>query len=1451
MLLNSLRICNVPRMAFKLRISFRSNREYQYLTRRTHTVKPINLYTKIKDCAIVHHSKFHTTRKLDIPPALAFLVRPLVNVAAFLFGRYFKRWWARLTPTQKEMYKKWFASKKGVFLGILGAFFSGVGLYYVSHLETDPLTNRRRLIILNDKQQAALADITYQMNLENVKDKIVSHRHPGFKRIMAVAEKLLNANNDLPFVADESWTLHVLDVEGENAYVLPGGHIFVYLDFLKLMENDDQIAIILAHEIAHVLLKHAIEKVSYGIILDILLIIPLAALWAMFPDLLAFFLQSLAKSLLEVFLHLPYSRAVEKEADEVGLALAAKACFDVREAVVFWAMMKSLEEMSGKLKELPIVSTHPNHAEREKLLNSKMSKALELRMLAGKFVFHHFRAAGVKFTMIKILLLLLLPSLSSTYNLDVSHPTVHQPTANSRSGNSYFGYNVILHAKSHTAINGSTIRESWVIVGAPKANYTRQPDHGNEISNEPGMVYRCLLKGSCFPINVTNPDDEVGFIEQVQLNTLIDKDHGWFGAAISSHDDSDSLTVCAPRTIVKIYNTFAIVYQNTMHGVCYNGGLTSGSLQIEDKNFTTFEFSSSFWYNPLNGFSVHYPSQTKSQSRPIRPIIGSPKHELYGSVREMGQHKPTELPVSDDLAQFGYALTSGHFFNPDQIMVAASAPGWQYVGQVAVMDPRTEPMAIVVLIEGSVTGEFFGASLASGDLNKDGLDDLIVGCPHWKNDNGRVLIYFGHKGGFFEPDVVLEGKVVDGLFGYSVTSGDLDGDGYDEIIVGAPWEESGVIYVYNGEAKLQEFNMLEASQKIVATSDEFQRFGFSLSRPVDMDGNGFSDLGVGAYASGHAIVLYSRPVLKTELTLTTYPLTLPRNSTSFIVEVCVSNYINNKPSMWPFECEATVDEDFKRVVYKSSNKMVLTWKKPPHGKACDNTTFYLSTGSRNFIDVIEIVVIHRLLNSSYVSQLHVEKCELCPIEYKGSHSTVARTKLPFDIGCGMDDICQSFLFAKLSLANVNDSTWIIGSDDLSLELVIGNHAEPAYLATVKFYIPKGITLRSILPSCQEDTDGETLLVICDIGNPLGALMQKKVSLDLDMNRMHNGSTDGTKLDFRVDISTRSVNRGIVSIATPLLLKANVSVALTGKAHDNYYFNHQNEKPSNVTFQHTYQVSRYGATPIFEARISVRVPYKIGDLEFLTITNKPRVAVLGRFHECSVEAVSISPPQVPMDKTNTNKFEEMLQLNTFANHTRNRRALKNVPTLNTNAMMPLVPLDLKGPTSSENNIRSDFYTISDRSNAAEVYLNCSTPNVKCGRIVCNLAHLKSSHDVGKLQLKFLIDNSKFTDEAEENGKFIYFSTEAMLEVLSPTMQFDVPGTGIVVPVTTTFHRAQGVKNVSIWIILGSVLLGLLTLLVLVIILNRIGFFKRKRKEELDELKSSDDIPLATELLSCNE
>lgn len=64
--------------------------------------------------------------------------------------------------------------------------------------------------------------------------------------------------------------------------------------------------------------------------------------------------------------------------------------------------------------------------------------------------------------------------------------------------------------------------------------------------------------------------------------------------------------------------------------------------------------------------------------------------------------------------------------------------------QVAIMNPRSDPAMILTRITGKTIGEYFGASLAVGDLNNDGLDDLIVGAPHWGNDNGKIYIYFGN-----------------------------------------------------------------------------------------------------------------------------------------------------------------------------------------------------------------------------------------------------------------------------------------------------------------------------------------------------------------------------------------------------------------------------------------------------------------------------------------------------------------------------------------------------------------------------------------------------------------------------------------------------------------------------------------------------------------------------------
>ena len=227
-----------------------------------------------------------------------------------------------------------------------------------------------RFVALYPDQVKKISRQEFDGLLQEFSEDILPNNDKLYNRVVAVSNRLLEGNKDLRQIYDKSWTVTVVDLPVRNAFVLPSGNIFVFKGMLDLCRNDDQLAIILGHEMSHAILGHVAEQLTRAGFINMLLLVPMAVIWAILPnDGIALVTDWFIQKVTDICFHLPHSRRHEMEADEVGLMMAAKACFDVREAPALWEIMEIIDsldcenEMSTD-KDLEFLSTHPVHSSR-------------------------------------------------------------------------------------------------------------------------------------------------------------------------------------------------------------------------------------------------------------------------------------------------------------------------------------------------------------------------------------------------------------------------------------------------------------------------------------------------------------------------------------------------------------------------------------------------------------------------------------------------------------------------------------------------------------------------------------------------------------------------------------------------------------------------------------------------------------------------------------------------------------------------------------------------------------------------------------------------------------------------------------------------------------------------------------------------------------------------------
>ena len=142
--------------------------------------------------------------------------------------------------------------------------------------------------------------------------------------------------------------------ETQNAFVLPGGKVFVFSGILQLTRNDSGLAAVLGHEIAHNLANHVGERMSSDLGTNFLMW-PMIILTAPFGG-LPLLMQLFGWGALDLAFGRPMNRRQETEADFIGLMMMAEACYDPREAASFWARMEKAHQMEPP----EWLSTHPS-----------------------------------------------------------------------------------------------------------------------------------------------------------------------------------------------------------------------------------------------------------------------------------------------------------------------------------------------------------------------------------------------------------------------------------------------------------------------------------------------------------------------------------------------------------------------------------------------------------------------------------------------------------------------------------------------------------------------------------------------------------------------------------------------------------------------------------------------------------------------------------------------------------------------------------------------------------------------------------------------------------------------------------------------------------------------------------------------------------------------------------
>ncbi|XP_031205219.1 integrin alpha-7 isoform X2 [Mastomys coucha] len=1061
------------------------------------------------------------------------------------------------------------------------------------------------------------------------------------------------------------------------------------------------------------------------------------------------------------------------------------------------------------------------------------------------------RPPGICYLLSSLLAGLLLPR-AIAFNLDVMGAIRKEGEPGS-----LFGFSVALHRQLQPRA------QSWLLVGAPQA--LALP---GQQANRTGGLFACPLsleETDCYRVDIDRGAN-------VQKES---KENQWLGVSVRSQGPGGKIVTCAHRYESR-QRVDQVLETRDVIGRCF---MLSQDLAIRD------ELDGGEWKfcegrpqgHEQFGFCQQGTAATFSPDSHYL-VFGAPgtynwKGLLF--VTNIDSSDPDQLvyktldpadrltgPAGDLTlnSYLGFSIDSGKgLMHSEELSFVAGAPRANHKGAVVILRKDSASRLIPeVVLSGERLTSGFGYSLAVTDLNNDGWADLIVGAPYFferqEELGGAVYVYMNQGGHWADISPLRLCGSPDSMFGISLAVlGDLNQDGFPDIAVGAPFDGDGKVFIYHGSSLGV---VVKPSQVLEGEAVGIKSFGYSLAGGLDVDGNDYPDLLVGSLADTAAL-FRARPVLHVSQEIFIDPRAIDLEQPNCAdgrlvcvdVKICFS-YVAVPSSYSPhvvldYMLDGDTDRRLRgqlpRVTFLSRGPDDLkhqssgaVWLKHQHDRVCGDTVFQLQENVKDKLRPIVVTLSYGLRTPRLRRQAPGQELpHVAPILNAHQPST-QRSEIHFlKQGCGEDKICQSNLQLERAqfCSRISDTEFqalpmdldgttalfaLSGQPFIGLELTVTNlpsdparpqaDGDDAHEAQLLVTLPASLRYSGVRaldsvekPLCLSNENASH--VECELGNPMKRGTQVTFYLILSTSGI---TIETTELEVELLLATISEQKlHPVSVRAHVFIELPLSISgvatpqqlfFSGKVKGESAMRSERDVGSKVKYEVTVSNQGQSLYTLGSAFLNIMWPHEIANGKWLLYPMR----------------VELEGGQGPEKRGICSPRPNILHLDVDSRDRRRRELGQPEPQE--------LPEKVEPSTS--------WWPVSS-AEKKNMTLDCAQGTAKCVVFSCPLYSFDRAavlHVWGRLW------NSTFLEEYMA-VKSLEVIVRADITVKSSIKNLRLKDASTVIPVMVYLDpMAVVAEGVPWWVILLAVLAGLLVLALLVLLLWKLGFFKRAKHPE---------------------